>query len=164
MVSEIQLLANRENGKLGGVKTEAGKLAVKYNAVTHGLLSKAAIVHGEDATLVDQLRENLMVECDPQGELETMLVELIVTGIWQLRRAKILESTEIFLKWTKVNGYYFVQRYSDDTTWDKLNRYETKIERQMYKAIHELERMQRSRRGENVPPPLAIDVDLPQQK
>jgi hypothetical protein len=34
------------------------------------------------------------------------------------------------------------------------------IERQIYKAIYELERLQRIRRGENIPAPLAIDVNL----
>jgi hypothetical protein len=47
--------------------------------------------------------------------------------------------------------------------WQNLSRYETMYERQFYKAIHELERVQRSRRGENIPAPLAIEVDLPQQ-
>lgn len=71
MVSDIQLIANRENAKLGGVKTAAGKQAVKYNAVTDGLLTKVAVVPGEDATLLNQLRDNLMAELDPQGEPET---------------------------------------------------------------------------------------------
>ena len=163
MVSEIQLLANRENGKLGGVKTEAGKQAVRYNAVTHGLLTKAALIHGENGAQLKRLRDNLMAELEPQGELETMQVELIATGIWQLHRAIKVESEKIFLKWMR-GEYILVQRYNNDNTWEKINRYETKIERRTYKAIHELERMQRSRRGESVPPPLAIDVDLPQQK
>ena len=42
MVTEKQLIANRENGKLGGVKTEAGKQVTRLNAVTHGLLTKAS--------------------------------------------------------------------------------------------------------------------------
>ena len=158
MVSDIQLIANRENAKLGGVKTEAGKQAVKYNAVTHGLLTKVAVVHGEDATLLNQLRDNLMAELDPQGELETMQVELIATGIWQLRRALGMETTDIFSKWNSRDGYFHAQGY--DNLWDKLNRYEVRIERRTYKAMYELERLQRSRRGENIPAPLAIDVNL----
>ena len=41
---------------------------------------------------------------------------------------------------------------------DKIMRYETKLERQMYRAMNQLERFQRRRRGEAVPPPLAMDV------
>ena len=36
------------------------------------------------------------------------------------------------------------------------------LDRQIYKAIHELERVQKIRRGESFPASLAIDVDLPQ--
>jgi hypothetical protein len=46
MTSEIKLLANRENGKLGGVKTNAGKAIWSKNAITHGLLSKMALESG----------------------------------------------------------------------------------------------------------------------
>jgi len=41
---------------------------------------------------------------------------------------------------------------------DKIMRYETKLERQMYRAMNQLERFQRRRRGEAVPPPLTMDV------
>lgn len=39
---------------------------------------------------------------------------------------------------------------------DKIMRYETKLERQMYRAINQLERLQRRRLGEAVPPPLSM--------
>lgn len=41
---------------------------------------------------------------------------------------------------------------------DKLLRYETTLERQIYRALNELERRQRQRRGELVPPPVSIEV------
>ena len=41
---------------------------------------------------------------------------------------------------------------------DRILRYETAIERQMYRAINQLERMQRQRRGEYTPPPISIDL------
>jgi hypothetical protein len=36
---------------------------------------------------------------------------------------------------------------------DKLLRYETHLDRQLYRAIDQLELLQRQRRGETVPPP-----------
>jgi hypothetical protein len=41
---------------------------------------------------------------------------------------------------------------------DKLLRYETHLDRQLYRAMDQLERLQRQRRGENVPPPLNINL------
>jgi hypothetical protein len=41
---------------------------------------------------------------------------------------------------------------------DKLLRYEAHLDRQLYRAMDQLERLQRNRRGENVPPPLNINL------
>jgi hypothetical protein len=43
-------------------------------------------------------------------------------------------------------------------TLDKILRYETKLERQMYRAMSHLERVQRMRRGEAIPAPLSVEV------
>jgi hypothetical protein len=43
---------------------------------------------------------------------------------------------------------------------DRLLKYEGSIERQFYKAMNQLERIQRMRAGDNVPAPVQIDVDL----
>lgn len=42
----------------------------------------------------------------------------------------------------------------------KLTRYETQIERGLFKAMHELQRLQAKRRNEPVCPPVAVDIDL----
>ena len=42
---------------------------------------------------------------------------------------------------------------------DNFLRYETAIERQLYKAINQLERLQRMRTGDHVPPPVQVDVN-----
>jgi hypothetical protein len=39
-------------------------------------------------------------------------------------------------------------------------RYETTIERGLYKALHELQRLQAARAGVPVSPPAAADVDV----
>jgi hypothetical protein len=41
---------------------------------------------------------------------------------------------------------------------DKILRYEATVERQLYRAMNQLERLQRRRNGEQVPPPLTVDV------
>ena len=43
-------------------------------------------------------------------------------------------------------------------TVEKILRYESAIERQLYRAINELERLQRRRRGEMVPPTINVEV------
>ena len=46
------------------------------------------------------------------------------------------------------------------SAWLNLIRYETVIERQIYKALHELIRIQSARSGKETPLPLAIDIDV----
>ena len=41
---------------------------------------------------------------------------------------------------------------------EKILRYETKLERQLYQAINQLERLQRMRLGEPVPPPVNVQL------
>ena len=43
---------------------------------------------------------------------------------------------------------------------DRLLRYEGAIERQFYKALNQLERLQRLRAGDHVPAPIQVDVDV----
>jgi len=43
-------------------------------------------------------------------------------------------------------------------TLEKILRYEVKLERQMYRAMAQLERVQRMRRGEAIPAPLSVDI------
>jgi len=46
----------------------------------------------------------------------------------------------------------------DRAATDTLLRYETHLDRQLYRAMDELERRQRRRKGENVPPPLNVNL------
>ncbi|MGA3066377.1 MAG: hypothetical protein ABSF29_05965 [Tepidisphaeraceae bacterium] len=48
----------------------------------------------------------------------------------------------------------------DDLTLSKVNRYETTLERSLFKTLHELERRQAARAGRAVPLPMAVDVNL----
>ena len=46
---------------------------------------------------------------------------------------------------------------------DQLLKYEGSIDRQFYKAVNELERLQRLRKGDAVPPPIDIDLNITSQ-
>jgi hypothetical protein len=62
---------------------------------------------------------------------------------------------------TATLGRTFIRDADKANAFSKLSRYETGIERSLYKALHELQRLQAARRAEgNVPPPVAVDVDV----
>ena len=46
------------------------------------------------------------------------------------------------------------------TSLANLSRYETTLERGLFKALHELERLQARRGGQAVPPPAVVDLNL----
>jgi hypothetical protein len=62
---------------------------------------------------------------------------------------------------TPTLGLTFIRDANEANAFSKLSRYEAAIERSLYKALHELQRLQADRRADgNAPPPVAIDVDV----
>ncbi len=152
MASEKQIKANRANAQLStGPRTEAGKEIVRHNACTHGILSNELVLKGEDKTKLYELRSNLMEECDPNGEMETFQVEIILDCIWKLKRIQRVEYCLLSQSLPEVHenmratNWAFEMNGSFRGRWDLLQRYQTLVDRRMYKARQELEKMQHSR-------------------
>jgi hypothetical protein len=140
MSTEKQIQANRLNGLKGGVKSAAGKSAVSQNAVSHGFFSKELIIKGEDPAYLAEVRRRFMSELEPEGEMETILVEIIISSAWRLKR--IFKSEQ-----TVPRG---IRDYRDPS-YQNVMRYVTSLERQIYRAKNELERLQNARLAEGRP-------------
>lgn len=152
--SQKQIDANRENAKKGGVKTDEGKAVSKYNALKHGILSKQILFEGEDENELLALEKRLRAELSPSTEIELLLVDKIASNIWRLKRALSFEKDDVIF----TSDYDGTVGLKADA--DRFFRYETMLERSIYKALHELERIQAKRNGEKVPPPIALDIDI----
>ena len=62
---------------------------------------------------------------------------------------------------TATLGRTFMRDADQANAFSKLSRYETAIWQSLYKALHELQRLQAARHTEgHVPPPVALDVDV----
>jgi hypothetical protein len=62
---------------------------------------------------------------------------------------------------TATLGRTFARDANGANAFSKLSRYETTIERGLYRALHELQRLQAARgAGSGAPPPVAVDVDV----
>lgn len=83
-ISPKQLIANKNNAKKGGVKTEEGKLVSSKNALRHGCLSQQVLP--EEFELYQNLYDELVIEMKPENILERVLVERIAGHILQLNR------------------------------------------------------------------------------
>jgi len=168
MTSAKKAEANRRNAlKSTGPRTPEGKAAVRLNALKHGLLSEEILLPGEDERALREFTESLRAELQPVGELENLLVDRIVSLTWRLRRLGRVEAG--IFAWelhgdvrgpdTSALGLAFIRDGNGANAFSKLSRYETTIERGLYKALHELQRVQAARGSVgSVPPPLAVDV------
>jgi hypothetical protein len=98
MASDAQIRANKENAaKSTGPRTPAGKKAVRHNALKHGLLAQAVVLRDEDEAEFEQFASSLFDELEPEGELESLLVDRIAACAWRLRRLLRIE-TGIFTR------------------------------------------------------------------
>lgn len=96
MVTEKQLAANRKNAlKSTGPKTQAGKAFASKNSLKHGLLAQNVVITegegAEDQQAFDDLLADFIVQFNPVGSLEEMLVEKIAVCYWRMGRAHRFE-------------------------------------------------------------------------
>ncbi len=178
MVSDIQQKANEENAKLGGVATEQGKESSKYNSQKHAILRQTVTEYEHE--MYDYVFGTLVNELNPQGAVEEMLAEIV--GICYVKLYRVAKAENEYFKtiydpphvvgsrwdWqglpdpdAKMVGY--TPRINQEHIVKVTNiysRYETTIQSKMYKALHELERIQRMRKGDKVTAPVAVDVDV----
>jgi hypothetical protein len=157
MTSDAQAAANRLNAlKSTGPRTRAGKAAVALNGIKHGLLSRESLVRGEsEADLVD-FGKRIRAQLSPVGELELLLVDRVVSTAWRLRRLVSVE-TLLYDREDKLEDAF--NSYGREKM-AVLSRYEVTLERSLYKALHELQRLQATRDGQPVPLPEAVDVEV----
>ena len=138
-----------ENKSKGGPKTDEGKEISKMNALKHGLLSKAVLIEGEDEDELLSITKRIRLEVKPETEIERLLTDRIVANIWRLKRALGMENGEVI---STGGGLMYDS--------DRFFRYETMLEKSIYKALHELERVQAKRNGKDVPLPTVLDINL----
>src|SRR5262245_38120772 len=157
MTSEPQVEANRRNArKSTGPRTAAGKAVVALNGMKHGLLSRERLVKGEREADLMAFGKRLRIQLAPVGELELLLVDRVISTAWRLRR---LIGVETMLYDREAKPDHAFNNYGREKM-SVLSRYEVTLERSLYKALHELQRLQATRDGQAVPLPQAVDVDV----
>lgn len=212
--------ANARNALLStGPRTASGKARSRLNALRHGLLSRETLLPDDDSDALQDLDKRLRQSLAPQGELESLLVDRIVSAVWRLRRVYRVEAG--IFTWHRVgiagerlrrraktfvgeaplaallkrtgpdqeppildegkyadamvkvrdaeavremepatSGLAFIRDAEGPDALSRLSRYETAIERSLFRALHELQRLQAVGAGHPVTPPVAVDVSI----
>ncbi len=152
MLSERQLDANRRNAQHStGPRTPEGRAAVSLNALRHGLASQTAVLPNENPEEFRELRDAFFDEYHPAGPTEILLVEQMAISAWRLRRLRALETGLFNVRISQLRddgdnsldprARAFVYDTGGSRSIETLSRYETRIERSFYRALHELQRM-----------------------
>lgn len=153
MTSTKQIAANQKNAlKSTGPKTPEGKATVSLNAMKHGLLTKQVLLSDEKESELIEFAKPLRQQLHPLGETENLLAERIIANAWRLRRilkieVEILnEERTDFLGESVSLGMAFTRACNGADVFSKISRYEAMVERSLYKAVQELERLQANRK------------------
>lgn len=143
MITDKQLIANRENGKLGGVKTEEGKAVSRMNATKHGLLSQEICLKDEDPEEFKKFRDDINNCLAPENALQNMLAEIIVNNGWKLKRMGKIENKT--MKLSEDKGEDEMQMYLGSIpkydTYEKFNRYGSTMEKRVFRAMNEFDKL-----------------------
>ena len=141
MASEAQMLANRANAlRSTGPTSEDGKASVARNGLVHGLRAEKVLGRDEDPVAFAALRAELAERWEPEGEIETALVERMTLFLWRMRRAAELEGSAFEAMTTGNDASQAAERLA------LLTRYEASIERGYGRCAELLARAQ-ARRG-----------------
>jgi hypothetical protein len=167
MPSQRQIDANRRNAQLStGSRTPEGRAAVGFNALRHGLTAQTTVLPNENPEEFQELLDAFFAEYQPAGPTETLLVEQMAMATWRLRRMRALETGLFNIRMSQLSrdedaaaldprSRAFAYDASGSRSIETLSRYETRIERSFYRALHELERLRATTTPsiEEPPPP-----------
>ncbi len=143
IISDKQHEANKRNSEHStGPKTDEGKRAIRFNALTFGLRTRTAIITGENAAAYSQLWDELDADWHPQGRTELLPFEAMVVAQWMLIRnsasvAKIYDKIGFGAERFIMLAYAAKERAS--------------LEKSYYTHLHELQQIQKQRRAKPQP-------------
>ncbi|MBN2127986.1 MAG: hypothetical protein JW741_00750 [Sedimentisphaerales bacterium] len=167
MATEAQVQANRLNArKSTGPRSDEGKAVASQNALKHGLLAQKAVIAGEDVGEFEFYRDELLGELSPDGAMESMLAERVVSLSWRLRRAERAQNEAFDTLLARVASDPFrrnarsaeadsdadgpqetplgraaLRDFANGRVLERLSMYERRIEHSLYKSMNELQKM-----------------------
>jgi hypothetical protein len=174
--SDKKVAANRINGKKShGPKNTS---STRFNALKHGLLA-LGLTERDDEEEYHTLFEQMVREWNPVGVVETYFVQSAVIDMMRCRGARRFQAEYItsvlnpsknekdpvrdlelsFLGPVVDPGLpAAISAGCVQNLVSVFQRYESFFANRLFRTLHELERMQRMRKGERLPAPIPVDV------
>jgi hypothetical protein len=189
MSTESQTNSSRRNSqKSSGPRTAEGKARSSRNSTVHGLTGKSPILPGEDPADLLDLAEGYRADLHPDGYVEEDLVERMAIATYRLRRIARIEVGyfDLRLRYNpmpeqlnqdgRADPLAFAYHFdcSEEQVFDRLSRYESRIQRDYSRCLKDLQTLQAARKKEiiqtnlkskvtPVHPTASGDSDTPEQ-
>lgn len=164
-----------------GPQTETGRIAVRFNAVKHGIQALTPVLDGlEDPREWARHLAGMYESWEPETYQERLFVDRLANLSWRLKRVERFD-TDVTLAHLKDSGQWasavnafqdmMMRRprghtevtveqlddiipfrlIPDDKVIQRIQRYEAHLHRLQIQTMHELEAMQARRRGHSTP-------------
>lgn len=142
-------------------KTESVENSASEDGVRQYIFSSEILIDGEKSADLEEIRNKLVKELNPSNEIEALIVDRVISGVWRLRRCLKIESQTLeyntsciqeyeqgFLRTRKRTSKELTQLKAVKINENKnrsaeLSKYETMLENQIYKALRELDKYRR---------------------
>ena len=118
---------------------------------------------------IDATRQSFEDELKPVGPVQALLVQRIVMAAWRLERLRLIEggifqlrayddTRQLQTEYKDVPprtrlAFLYLRDVRGPNALTLLGRYEARIERSFYRALHELQRLQAAPEDKNANPP-----------
>ena len=157
-MSPSQLAANQQNAqKSTGPTSAEGKTVSSRNALKHGIFAEALIFPGENPSDLAALAEAYRAQFRPQGPVEEKLVEILIRCDWMTKRYDRIEPHVVRISLDPAKppeealAALFAQPRNNPLA--HLERRRQAAQRDWFRALKELQRLQKGRAGAAEPPP-----------
>lgn len=143
------------------VKMEGTEGKTTLDTLIQYIFSSEIVIEGEKKSDLDEIRNRIIKELKPSSEIESIIVDRIVSSVWRLKRCLRIESLAIEYEASCIQEYeqgFFRTRkrtekeqiqlralkmIEDKNRIRKLSEYEILLETQIYKALRELDKYRR---------------------
>jgi len=189
MPSESQTNSNRKNAQRStGPRTETGKSRSARNSTVHGLTGASPILPGEDPADLQALTDQYRAGLHPDGKVEDDLVVRMAVATYRIQRIVRIETgyLDYRVRACPVPELHNRNGVTDPLVWafqldctqhnviERLNRYESRVQRDYSRCLADLQKLQKMRQKEivetnskskttPVPPTPSGDSDVPQE-
>lgn len=150
MTTQKQIEANHINAQRStGPTSKEGQGIVSQNALKHGVFSKQVLLKDESKEDFEALQNEFHTHFKPEGFLERLFLERALAAAWRLSRVTQMES--ILISHAAKNHFDREGNIADVLHYDSgdglmlLSRYETSLERILFRSLTELRRLQTAR-------------------